>query len=357
MEKFEDILDKALCELKAGASKDTIFSKWPQHQQQLAEYLAVAEMFGPLPKNQIPVPTMQRKYLTMPIKSRAWFVWVHFSKYVSISMGALLLIAGFATTAYGAARSLPGASLFPLKKMAEQIQLDFASNDVQRANIQLQITKERLADAREVFSSPNSSSQQQAAALNELASQTGAAVQTVQSAAAVNQDKTPLVASLNNISNQQQALIKTITSNNGNIENSSATATPPQQAVATLIAATASEQKALIYLNQGNGSVQGAATGTPTSTAFSTTTTATSTTPSVSDSTTSTASSTPASPAGGLPLVNSPAAASTSTGTTSLPTEQAGTQDDNNVPLPAPSQAIGTFIPGDPRPQYVGPAN
>ncbi len=331
MEKFEDILDKALTELKAGASKEAIFSKWPQYKQQLAEFLTVAEMFSALPKNQIPAPAMQRKYLRMPVKSQAWFAWVHLSKYVSISMGAMLLIAGFATTAYGAARSLPGEALFPLRKVAEQIQLDFASNDVARANIQLKITRERLADVREVFSSPGSSSQQQAAALNELASQTGAAVQTVQTATVNNQNKAPLVASLNNISSQQQALIQSITSGN---QDSSATSAPTQ-AVATLMAATASEQAALIYLNQGGSLVQAAATGTPTSTQSS-----------VVSAATSTASST-------LPEINVSATSSSSTTTTVNGTGSA--EDNTNIPLPAPSQAVGTFIPGDPAPQYIQP--
>ncbi len=258
MEKIEDILDQALLDLKNGLSTEEIFSKWPKHELELKQLLSVAEQFNSLPKNNIPAPVMQRKYLQVPIKTHAWFAWVHMSRWVNVSIGAVLLIAGFATTAYGAARSLPGQTLFPIRKTAEKIQLHFAKNDIERANIQLKITQERLADAQVVFSSPDSSSEQQAAALDELASQTGTALQTVKSATDNNnQDQSPIVASLNKISSKQQELIETINS----VTQSDSTTTA-SSAVATLLAAAADEQRVLISLNQKTSSTPATSTAT-----------------------------------------------------------------------------------------------
>lgn len=313
MEKFEEILDKALLELKQGTSKDAVLLKWPEHRQALEPLLAVTEQFSNLPKNPVPEPAMQRKYLQVPIKTHAWFAWVHVSRLVSVSAAAFLLIAGSAATVYGAARSLPGQTLFPLRKTAEQIQLHFASNDIERANIQLKITQERLADAQEVFSSPHSNTSQQVAALNELNSQTGTALQTVKSVATNNQGGSPLAASLKTISTQQQVLLNTITASD---KTASTTATQPQ-AVAMLRAAAADEQKVLISLNQTTAiasstpEVKGAATGT-------------STLPSLLVDQTSSTSSTSSAPS----------------------------HIEKDIPLPQPSQAIGTFIPESPAPQF-----
>ncbi len=398
MEKLEDILDKALLELKQGTPKEVIVSKWPEHSRQLAAFLAISEQLTALPKNNIPSPVMQRKYLHMPIKNQAWFAWVHMSRFVSVSMASLLLIAGFAATAYGAAKSLPGQILFPLRKTAEQLQLDFASNDIQRANIQLKITKQRLADAQEVFSSPGANPEQQVAALNELTSQTSATLQTVQSVASSNNPQTnsPLVASLNNISDQQQALLQKITSTD---QSASATGTSAQAVALNqfkLVAANTNEQSALISLNPDADSV---VTTQPISYIGPNDVIADGTTFSIDSDTfvkavdqqiisfkdlkvgdvvtiiggrsssgapltakeilvTSVqgASTTATGTTSTLPSILTPdtnASSSSSTSISTTPSTAATSSDtQTEIPIPTPSQAIGTFIPESPAPQF-----
>jgi hypothetical protein len=214
MEKFEDILDLAINELKKGSSPEMVFSKWPEHKTELEKFLQTSAHLLALPKNKIPTPSMQRKYLQVPVKTQAWFAWLHVSRFAGASVAAILLITGMATTAYGAMQSLPGQPLFSLKKTVEQIQLHFASNDIEKANLQMKITKERLADAQAVFSSPNTTSKQQVAVLNELTDQTNTALQVVKSAteSSDKQSSHPLADSLQAITHQQQDLLTKIDS-------------------------------------------------------------------------------------------------------------------------------------------------
>jgi len=211
MANFEDILDLALTELKKGSSMDEVLSKWPQHRQELEALLSPVQTFLSLPRKKAPTPAMQRKYISMPVKHRVWFAWVHISRFASVSMATLLLIAGASTTAYAAMQSLPGQTLFSLKKSAEQMQLHFASSDAERTAMQMNITKKRLAEAQQVFSI-NSSPQQQLAALNELNSQSDATLQDVKNITKSDNSNPPIAASLKDINSQQQALLNKIQS-------------------------------------------------------------------------------------------------------------------------------------------------
>ncbi len=246
MPKIEEILELALSELRNGTSIDALISRWPEHKDELKEYLSIAKNLSSIPKKNVPKPAMQRKYLSVPIKQHFWFAWLHFTRFTAASMAALLLIAGFATTAYGAMKSLPGQTLFPVKKTAEKIQLHFASNDIERANLQLKITKERIADAQTIFSSEKTTPDQKLAALTELTDQTDATLKSVKSAAnSSNQTPSPIAESLQDITHQQQALLNKIDSQNkvANNDNSNSAVKQFRQ----MVAAT-NEQASIISL-------------------------------------------------------------------------------------------------------------
>ena len=401
MKPFEEILDLALSDLRSGLSSEEILSKWPEHKDELSPLLEAMSNFHSLPKNKIPAPAMQRKYLQIPVKTHLWFTWVNLSRFAAPSMAAILLIAGVATTAYGAVKSLPGQPLFTVKKGVETIELHFASTDAEKAALQVTITKQRLADAQQVFSSPGTTPDQQLAALNELNSQTDATLQVVQSASQTNSaaNNTVISNSLQEISKQQQALLQKIT------QTASTNSTTPDstQQVAALqqfkqVIAATNEKASLITLKPDPNTitVSGQVTTVTATTitlqgstfAIASDTTirdwqgnpaASSTLPSVNDSVTivgtknqNTAgqlvakeilltSDNSAISASGTPVSASTSpttktTASSSTASEKLKKQDAGSDTDQSqdqTPPPAsPSQAIGTFIPEDPSPQF-----
>ena len=259
MKKPEDILDQALLELKKGTPKAEIVSKWPKYKDELTEYLSIAETFSSIAKNPVPRPALQRKYLRLAHKAGFWNIFMNLSNLVAVSAVALLMIAG---TAYGAMQSLPGQPLFSLKKTTEQIELHFASNNIDKANLQLTIAKKRLADAQKVFSDPGATPNQQLAALAEVTTQTNQTLQAVKTVA--KQDTSagsPIAASLQDISQQQENLINQIQSTDTTAAPSSS---PNSQtrAIAQLreVQAATNEQASLISLNPDPESIT--ATGT-----------------------------------------------------------------------------------------------
>lgn len=244
---FEDILNSAIAELKKGTPKDEVLLLWPEYKEQLLSYLEIATQLSALPKNRVPKPVMRRKYAANQVKTHVWFAWLHFSRFVGVSMAALLLLAGSSVTAYKVLQSLPGQPLFSLKKSIEQVQLQFATSDAAKANLQMDITKKRLAEAQAVFNSPASSPEEQVAALNELNNQTSATLQTVKSTAD-NQSASPLAASLQAISQQQQALLNKIQSSSGKLaSNDNSPQASAVQQLKQMVAAT-NEQANVIAL-------------------------------------------------------------------------------------------------------------
>ena len=126
----------------------------------------------------------------------------------------MLLLASGAVTAYAAWNSLPGNSLFGLKRAEENAQLIFTINPQAKAKLAVVLAQKRLAEAQQVFSNPAQNNQQeQTAALAELSSQTSSALAAVSSVAQTNPQSAnnhPLLSSLENLTQQQQSLLTQI---------------------------------------------------------------------------------------------------------------------------------------------------
>ena len=210
---IENILDQTLSALKNGSSIEEAISRWPAHRDELLSLLQIVDEISGLPKTTVPQPLMKRKY-EMPLhKSGFWNSLLHISRFATVSMAIFMFISGLSGAAYAAWFSLPGQTLFPLKKTAEQIQLRFATSDVEKATIQMNIAQKRLEEAERIFSNSDDL-KLQSAALNELSSQTQATAEAVKTAAvssAITKQDHPIVKSLENISQKQQTFISQIT--------------------------------------------------------------------------------------------------------------------------------------------------
>ncbi len=213
MKSKEDIFDQALRELKNGDSVKEILSRYPQYSAELSPLLLLSETLFSLPKKSVPRPSMRRKFVLAPAKSWAFSSWLHITRFASVSMAAVLLLTGLAGTTYAALKSLPGEALFPLKKTAEKIQLQFTTDPLAKANMQVEIAQRRLSDAETVFSNPQKNSKQEIAALDELSQQTVEAAKTVQSVSAnssLTSNDHPLVQTFVDVTTKQQTLLNKI---------------------------------------------------------------------------------------------------------------------------------------------------
>lgn len=226
MDSIEQIFEQACKKLEQGCSKAEVLSLWPDLAKELEPLLDTASLFYSLPKKDIPEPAMQRKYILVPAK-RLWLHWIRVSRFAAVSTSVLLLGALLSGTGYAASRSVPGQILFSLKKTAEHLQLQLASNPQEKLNLQIKIAQERLNDAQTVVNSQERDPQKEVAALNELASETKNTAEVLDQAT---KDKTtsliatkdhPLIASLNTITSQQQKLLKNLGAQNQTIVNKS----------------------------------------------------------------------------------------------------------------------------------------
>jgi hypothetical protein len=211
---MEDILNEAIMQLRKGAPKQELLSKYPEAKTELEPLLEVAEIFWQLPKNQPPQPAMQRKYALVPAAAKlAWFAWLKVSRLATISMAVLLLTAAVVGTGFATSRSVAGDRLFALKKTTEQFRLKFATSEAAKASLQVAFVNNRLNEAEFILNNPNSDSDTRQAALNELMSETQNTINVVSAAAKDNslkQNGTPIVDSLAAITKKQQALLNKI---------------------------------------------------------------------------------------------------------------------------------------------------
>lgn len=208
----EEILNQACDKLRSGASIRDVLLDFPDQAKELEPLLETLSLLVSLPKNISPEPAMQRKYILAPAR-RLWLGWLPFSRLATISTSVMLLATVFLGTGYAANQSLPGDRLFQLKKTSEQLRMKMTTSPEGKISLQVEINKKRLTEAETVLKDPERDAKSEKAALTELASATRHTIEAVDKAAkeshslAKKQDTT-IVASLENITAQQQELLK-----------------------------------------------------------------------------------------------------------------------------------------------------
>lgn len=216
-QNWEKILDEAVTKLRQGHSKAEVLSAWPEHKDQLAPLLDAVLMLSGMPKKNAPQPAMQRKYIAAPAK-RLWLHWVHISRFAAVSMSVLFLTAVGASSGYAAYKSQPGDIFFTLKKAAEHVQVELATDPQQKLSLQIAIAQKRLSNAQAVLKDSQDPNRQ-AAALSELAAETQKTADALnkaaqeQSPSSVTGGENTIIASLDAITSQQQELLNGLAEN------------------------------------------------------------------------------------------------------------------------------------------------
>jgi len=210
--ELEKIFDKALWELKQGTSLEEAVLKYQPDQQNLAEGLVLAQQLSQFPKKAVPQPAMQRKYALAPVKV-AWYHWLHFSKLATVSMSLMLFLSAVLGTGYAAYHSMPGQTLFAVKKTAENLQLQFASSSEKKLSLQVEFSKKRLIEAEQILKNPASTQKTAEAAVKELNEQTKSTLETITTATKNDldiQQAKSIVKSLESIAFDQEKLAKEV---------------------------------------------------------------------------------------------------------------------------------------------------
>ncbi len=208
----EDIYNQALEMLQNGRSKQEVLFKFAKYQAELSPLLDLSIALFAMPKNIVPTPLMQHKYLTQTAKN-AWLTWLHVSKFAGVSMSLILLLSAFTVTGYKALISAPGQKFFAIKQTAEKFQVLLAYNQNEKASLQIEIAKKRLTEAENIFNNPSSNNEEKTAALSELSKQTSTAIAQVSSVTKNNpspEQSHPLINSLSSITREQKTLLSTI---------------------------------------------------------------------------------------------------------------------------------------------------
>lgn len=192
----EEILNIAIERLQAGESPKAIASDYPDHSEELMGLLAVTKMGLNIPKL-IP-PTPYKRHLYAEVTSQSWF-WTTFAYYriAAVPIALLVALIGGRAVVNATETSLPGDTLYSLKRATEEARLTFTRDQEKIASIHVELMQKRMAEVRQA--ADNGDTTVETAAIAELQSQT---TKTFEEAA-------PL-ATANAISKQDSSLLDTL---------------------------------------------------------------------------------------------------------------------------------------------------
>lgn len=268
--KPEEILENQIKELKTNffTKEKSLGMAKNSH----GELTGIIQSLLALPKNEAPLPSLQRKYILaqeFPSRKPAFFAsFLHVSRFAAGSVALSLLLALLSLGGVKAWTSLPGQPLFQVKRTAENVRLKFVMDNTTKAKLQLEITQKRFSEAQIVLNNPNTSQKDEVAALNELASQTKSAAESVQKLTQnqpLEENSHPIITELEDIVKKQADIIEKSTQKNSEVlaaanqalENSTQAVTTTKEIKKYIAIASAKSDSALTDLNQKTESYTG----------------------------------------------------------------------------------------------------
>lgn len=190
--------------IQRGAALDVSQNTSDDTIESLAQ---LAQTLTRIPRKTVPVPSRARSYALMeqPEHIRTGLKLIRISSYV----GSATLVLGLTLTSIFAASAHPGNPLYAYKLKGEQIRLHFTTNPESKLNLQLSLVENRIKDTETALNDANVDTATKVAALQELTTQTKAAVETAKEVAVA--QKNPTV--LDKIELLTQSQVKVLTQN------------------------------------------------------------------------------------------------------------------------------------------------
>ncbi|MFQ5401784.1 MAG: DUF5667 domain-containing protein, partial [Anaerolineae bacterium] len=174
---FEAILDECLARLRRGDTLENCLADFPQQAVQLRPYLTIAAHISqtppPQPRETAVANGRARMFAAVdaqfsqsgkqPVSfaallryaSRKWSDWtstkeidaMKFVTRLAIAMVIVLFVGGAAAVTTSA-QTLPGDTLYPVKRIVENVRLVFAGNESARQTLETELTQERLREIK-----------------------------------------------------------------------------------------------------------------------------------------------------------------------------------------------------------------
>ncbi|MHB8870953.1 MAG: DUF5667 domain-containing protein [Candidatus Doudnabacteria bacterium] len=238
---IEQYLDHAISRIQNGENISLVVSDYPQNvQEDLASMLAMVKTVSSLPLKAVPTPTKRKLYLEHQQNRSFVPQFLNSFKMLSTVLASIvILISG---TSFAAANSIPGETLFTLKKNFQQFRLTLTTNPEKRADLQLEFAVQRLQEAKQALS--ENDTEKSKAAIAELQTQTKAALKEVKVAVAISSNNTDIVEKAETIAKSQNTLVAQ-SDTKGAEENEAQTKTALHE-IKKIVAASNEESNAII---------------------------------------------------------------------------------------------------------------
>ncbi len=212
----DNIFNTALDRLQAGESIQSISFDFPDYQQELISLLTVCEMGMNIPKLVPSAPYKRHLYAEkVTMKTKFWDAFMY-SRIAVIPIALLIALLGARVVATATEGSLPGDTLYTLKRATEKARLTLTRNPEKLATIHVQLLQKRVEEVRQAADSGNQAVE--TAALEELQSQTDmtfAEVAPVATAKAISSQDSTLLDDLLAVNKQAKRLVARSESKNG----------------------------------------------------------------------------------------------------------------------------------------------
>ena len=152
--------ENLISEMTTAVKQHADVSAW-QKNRKVSPLLAVITQVHNLPKTPVPAADFNRvrhqilDRIAVPAVAEpaSWFATI-FPRFVRIGIGAvgtlMIIIALSLGVAVAALQSVPGQTIYPLKKIVENVQLNLAPDD-QKASLQLQFADNRINELQQVL--------------------------------------------------------------------------------------------------------------------------------------------------------------------------------------------------------------
>jgi hypothetical protein len=154
IEAFEDCLRA----MEAGATLESALARYPQFADELRPMLLAVQAVRPSQPLRVPKQSEEASHARLLARARelrqqnrrSFALWPQLNLVARLALIVLVLAAGGLGAASASAQALPGEALYPVKRLVEQAQLNFA-DAATRAALEQQFEQRRLAETQAVI--------------------------------------------------------------------------------------------------------------------------------------------------------------------------------------------------------------
>ncbi len=204
---INEILDTAITRLQNGESQHAILADYPDHKEELSGLLAISKIGLNIPKLDVPAP--YKRHLYSEAVTKGWF-WsaVAYYRIAAIPIALVVVLIGGNVLANQTSSSLPGDTLYSLKRATEEARLTFTRDQEKIAVIHVELMQKRLNEVRQAAQSGNAEAETAAiAALQSQSAKTFAQAGPIATANAISKQDSTLLDTLVAVNKQQKDVL------------------------------------------------------------------------------------------------------------------------------------------------------